>query len=77
MLHSFVLHVYHSRVVMQILKGFYNRIGYEFLVMLPESIPYLAEVVEDENEDVETQFLELKNVIEDLSGEKLDEYLRT
>ena len=62
---------------MQILKGFYTRIGYEFLVMLPESIPYLAEVVEDENEDVEAKFLELKDVIEDLSGEKLGEYLRS
>ena len=48
-------------VGMQILKGFYSRIGYEFLVMLPESIPYLAEVVEDEKIEEYFRLLDTNN----------------
>lgn len=44
-------------------------------MMLPETIPYLAELLEDSNKDVETESIKLKGCVEDLSGESIDKYL--
>ena len=44
--------------------------------LLPECIPFLAETLEDDNEDVELQCKELLVELEELSGEKLDQYMQ-
>lgn len=55
----------------------YQVIGDEFLAMLPESIPFLAELMEDTDADVERTCHEVIKQIEDISGESLDQYLTT
>ncbi|KAL8003681.1 putative U3 small nucleolar RNA-associated protein [Plasmopara halstedii] len=55
----------------------YQVIGDEFLAMLPESIPFLAELMEDTNEEVERTCHRVIKQIEDISGESLDQYLTT
>lgn len=55
----------------------YQVIGDEFLAMLPESIPFLAELMEDTNKEVEQTCHRVIKQIEDISGESLDQYLTT
>ena len=43
--------------------------------MLPETIPFLAELMEDDDIEVEALVKKLVKRIEDLSGEKLTNYL--
>ncbi|DBA01122.1 TPA: hypothetical protein N0F65_001750 [Lagenidium giganteum] len=53
----------------------YQVIGDEFLAMLPESIPFLAELMEDNDAEVEATCHKVIKQIEDISGESLDQYL--
>lgn len=53
----------------------YQVIGDEFLAMLPESIPFLAELMEDTDADVERTCHQVIKQIEEISGESLDQYL--
>ncbi|KAI9914486.1 hypothetical protein PsorP6_007826 [Peronosclerospora sorghi] len=55
----------------------YQVIGDEFLAMLPESIPFLAELMEDRCPEVEKTCHRVIKQIEDISGESLDQYLTT
>ena len=59
----------------QVLQRCFEVIGQEFLVLLPETIPFMAELLEDESPYVETLCRRLKELIEELSGEELDPYL--
>jgi len=45
-------------------------------VLLPETLPQLAELLEDADVAVEARAQEVVAALEELSGEKLDEYLR-
>lgn len=53
----------------------YQVIGDEFLAMLPESIPFLAELMEDTDSEVERTCHHVIKQIEEISGESLDQYL--
>jgi U3 small nucleolar RNA-associated protein 10 len=44
--------------------------------LLPECIPFLAETLEDDNEEVEMLCKDLLVELEELSGEKLDQYMQ-
>ena len=55
--------------------GMFSRLSEEYLVLLPETIPFLAELMEDDNLEVEALVKRLVKRIEDLSGERLDQYL--
>ena len=44
-------------------------------MLLPETLPFVSEWLEDEDEGVERSVQRLVRVIEELSGEKLDRYL--
>lgn len=59
----------------QILTDLFTKIGEEYLSLLPETIPYLAELLENGDSDVEKASHSLKKCIESISGEKIDEYL--
>lgn len=48
----------------------YHRLGEEFLVLLPESIQFFSELMEDGAPEVEQQMLKLVKRIEDLLGEE-------
>lgn len=50
--------------------------GEEYLLLLPECLPFLSELLEDDASDVTSQTGELIRYIEELSGEKLDAYLQ-
>lgn len=50
-------------------------VGEEYLVMLPESISFFSELMEDEAPEVEAECKKAVAFIEELSGETLDSYL--
>ncbi|KAK9388887.1 hypothetical protein V1515DRAFT_384622 [Lipomyces mesembrius] len=58
------------------LKAIYERLGEEWLSMLPQLVPIVAELLEDDDENVETEVKnDLVPVIEGILGESLDRYL--
>lgn len=59
-----------------VIRGCFSRIREEYLTLLPECIPFLAETLEDDNEEVEMLCKELLVELEELSGEKLDQYMQ-
>jgi len=59
-----------------VVKEFYNRLAEEFLVLLPETIPFLAELLEDDDENVEKACQELVADIEQLLGEPIKKYFQ-
>ncbi|KAJ1666898.1 snoRNA-binding rRNA-processing protein utp10 [Coemansia sp. RSA 1646] len=59
-----------------ILQSLYERLGEEYLILLPETIPYLAELLEDDDPRVERATQETIKVIESYLGESLQSYLR-
>ncbi|RMX40131.1 hypothetical protein pdam_00002238 [Pocillopora damicornis] len=59
---------------LKVLEGFHTRLGEEFMVLLPESIPFLAELMEDECFEVEQQCQHLISEIEQVLGEPLQKY---
>ena len=56
-------------------QEFFNLVGEEYIVMLPESIPFLSELMEDDSAEVEALCQKVVKEIEDVSGEDLQEYL--
>ncbi|GMI10427.1 hypothetical protein TrLO_g8329, partial [Triparma laevis f. longispina] len=57
------------------LKAILEVVGEEYMGLLPECLPVLSELLEDENGDVVRLAKETLKVAEDLSGEDLGEYL--
>ncbi|PIA14645.1 hypothetical protein COEREDRAFT_46355 [Coemansia reversa NRRL 1564] len=66
--------VRHSTLL--VLQALYNKLGEEFLILLPETIPFLAELLEDDDSIVERSTHETIKLIESLLGESLQSYLR-
>ena len=76
--------------VLHILMAMYNKLGESLLIMLPETIPFLAELLEgmlwscsglswvfvvlDEDEQVEQLCQKLIKIIEELLGESIQQY---
>ncbi|KAJ0400269.1 hypothetical protein ATCC90586_010242 [Pythium insidiosum] len=60
---------------LKVVEKCYTIIGDEFLAMLPESIPFLAELMEDNDAEVERTCHRVIKQIEEISGESLDQYL--
>jgi U3 small nucleolar RNA-associated protein 10 len=60
---------------LRIVQELFKTIGEDFLMMLPESIPFLSELMEDENDEVERLTQKVTKELEEMSGEKMDEYL--
>ncbi|OKL61537.1 U3 small nucleolar RNA-associated protein 10 [Talaromyces atroroseus] len=52
-----------------------ERLGEEWLTLLPEMLPYISELMEDEDETVERETRKWVKGIEDILGEKLDDML--
>ena len=52
-----------------------ERLGEEWLTLLPEMLPYISELMEDEDEMVERETRKWVKGIEDILGEKLDDML--
>ena len=60
---------------LRVTQELFKTLGEDFMMMLPESIPFLSELMEDESEEVEALCQRLMKQLEEMSGEKLDEYL--
>jgi len=60
----------------QTLHKLFIDLGEELLILLPECLPFLSELLEDDASDVVDAASMAIRYIEDLSGEKLDEYLK-
>ncbi len=56
-------------------QALFDKLAEEYLVLLPETIPFLAELMEDEDVTMEVLVKQLVKRIEELSGENLDQYL--
>ncbi|KAG2417997.1 hypothetical protein HFD88_001097 [Aspergillus terreus] len=52
-----------------------EQLGEEWLALLPEMLPYISELMEDEDENVEREVRRWVKQIEDVLGEKLDDML--
>jgi U3 small nucleolar RNA-associated protein 10 len=55
---------------------FLLQVGDEYLMLLPECLPFLSELMEDSHRDVVAAASDTIKFIEELSGEKLDAYLQ-
>jgi U3 small nucleolar RNA-associated protein 10 len=62
-------------VALRVMLATFRAVGEEYLAMLPESISYLSELMEDEDGRVVALCGEAVGYIEDLSGESLEGYL--
>ena len=62
-------------VAMRIVHDLFARIREPLLVLLPETIPYVAEAMEDEDSQCGQLVQDIIQVIEDVSGESLQDYL--
>lgn len=59
------------------IHGLFSQVGEEYLLLLPECLPFLSESLEDDALDVAALTQEVVKYIEELSGEKLENYLRS
>ena len=66
-----------ARVAVAALAATTARLEEEFLTLLPESIPYLSELFEDPDEEVEGAARELTATLAELSGEDLKSLMAT
>lgn len=55
--------------------GLVTRMREEYLLLLPETLPFLAELLEDPEHEIVTLTQQLIKNLEELSGESLEQYL--
>lgn len=60
---------------LRIVKYLVERLKEEYLVLLPETIPFLGELLEDVELPVKTLAQQILKEMETLSGESLQQYL--
>ncbi|KAG0325600.1 HEAT repeat-containing protein 1 [Dissophora globulifera] len=61
---------------LRVVQEFYKRLGEEFLILLPETIPFLAELMEDDDHEVEALTQQVIADIEVYLGGSLQKYFR-
>nr|XP_002737451.2 PREDICTED: LOW QUALITY PROTEIN: HEAT repeat-containing protein 1 [Saccoglossus kowalevskii] len=57
-----------------VLQEIHSKLGEDFQILIPEAIPFLAELLEDESEEVEKQCHQVIEEIEKTFGESLQKY---
>ena len=60
---------------LEILKYLVEHLREDYLALLPETIPFLAELLEDAELLVVAKSQEIIKILEELSGESLSQYL--
>lgn len=67
----------HTKIwAVRVLSALYAKLGEEWVTVLPQLVPLIAELLDDNNEEVENETRrKLVPVIEDVLGESLDRYL--
>ena len=61
--------------VVSIYKEFIIKLGQDYGVLLPDSLPFIAELLEDSDSTVEEITHQIVKTIEDITGESMDQYL--
>ncbi|KAJ3017747.1 HEAT repeat-containing protein 1 [Thoreauomyces humboldtii] len=61
-------------VALKILKELYARLGEEMLILFPETIPFLAELMEDTDGEVEAACQDICSQIQQYIGEDIQQY---
>lgn len=64
-------------LALEVVASLVDRLREEYLVLLPETLPFLSELLEDVETAVESRAQDILKQLEEISGEKLDEYLKT
>lgn len=62
-------------VGIRVIKECFERMSQEYLPLLPDVIPFLADLLEDEDAEVEKAAQDLRVQLESISGEELTSYL--
>jgi U3 small nucleolar RNA-associated protein 10 len=66
----------HTRLAaLKVEQSLTERLGEEWLVLLPEMLPYISELMEDDDETVDREVRKWVAQIEAVLGEKLDDML--
>lgn len=61
-------------LALECLRDVCKKVGEDFLPLLPETIPFLAELLEDEEEDIEKACQKTIQELEKVLGEPLGKY---
>lgn len=61
-------------LALSVLKLLVEHLKEEYLVLLPETLPFLAELLEDSELDVVAKSQEIIKILETNSGESLSQY---
>ena len=61
--------------VVAVYKEFVVKLGQDYSVLLPDSLPFIAELLEDSDPIVEEKTHLIVKAIEDITGESIDQYL--
>ncbi|CAG8574524.1 6163_t:CDS:10 [Ambispora leptoticha] len=61
---------------LRVMREFYEKLGEAFSNFIPEAVPYLVELMEDDDQRVEASNAELIRIIEKLAGQSFDDYLK-
>jgi U3 small nucleolar RNA-associated protein 10 len=62
--------------VLSVIDHLFEKMRERYLVILNDTIPFVSELLEDENEKVELAAKTIVNRIEQLTGESINEYLK-
>ena len=62
--------------VLSVIDHLFEKMRERYLVILNDTIPFISELLEDENEQVELTAKTIVNRIEQLTGESINEYLK-
>lgn len=62
--------------VLNVVDHLFDKMRERYLVILNDTIPFVSELLEDENEKVELAAKQIVGRIERLTGESIEEYLK-
>mmetsp|Transcript_5509 Transcript_5509/g.34070 ORF Transcript_5509/g.34070 Transcript_5509/m.34070 type:complete len:161 (-) Transcript_5509:1387-1869(-) len=79
--HKLLMHTRNERahtrfLALKSIKKMVERLQEEYLIFLPETLPFLAELLEDSHSKVENTSKEIIRLLEQVSGEDLEQYLK-
>ncbi len=61
---------------LEVVTQLVERLNEEYVVLLPEAMPFLAELLEDPELTIQNKTRQLLRKLEEITGESLDEYLK-
>eukprot|EP00894_Picocystis_sp_ML_P003529 jgi/Pico_ML_1/54046/g4475.t1 len=77
LMHTRSEHAQARFIALKVIKKMVERLQEEYLIFLPETLPFLAELLEDSHGGVENESREIIQLLEQVSGEDLEQYLKS